>query len=425
MSSQSSDLYLFTAALAESLGWTASPVPDAERPSLRTSDPVLADATVPAALLTMPDGTQLIATPSLASGTYILVPRLPGDLPAEAVLEPGPHTPAPLFTVLVDQLPHNAHLVEQYGRAWEDHLFFLRNPGEAARREQVFTAYTAGIADALPGDWATDPVPLNWLERELLAGILWTSGPDDATALGNRAVRAARLTGPGHDVAVLQEAGSQALTVAVAVLPTTPFISQDDPIPGPGPLVLPSDPHQAADKIHRTLLPARTRNVWDARVSLLAHATVELQHTATSWQAVSSTYTGHPLAEAARGTAMSLRDARAQDAVDVYLAHAPALLDGITAVTTSTDHLAGPLRGGSLELDYVRQHLAHITRIRRALSEIHTAPAAAQPQLALEHAQDAWHHAMGLATTGDAMIRAARHVAPRIGTPPPPPPAPA
>jgi len=420
---ESSDLSLFTASLAESLGWTASPVPDAERTGLRASNPALADEGIPAALLTMPDGTQLIATPSAAPGAYLFVPRLPDDVPAGAVFKPGLHTPALLLTVSGGR-PRTAGLVEQFGREWEDHFSFLRNPGEAARREQAFTAYTAGIADALPGNWATAPVPLNRLGRELLEDRLWTSGLDTAMALSRRAARAALLTGPDHDVVLLQEAGSRALTVAATLLPVTPIITQDDPVPGPGPLVLPSDPHQAADKIHRTLLPAWTRTDWDARASLLAHATVELHHTATSWQIVSPTYAGNPLAEAARPTAMSLRDARAQDAVDVYLAHAPALLDGITAVTTPTDHLAGPLRGALHELEYVRQHLAHITRIRQALSEVHEAPAAAQPQLALEHTQDAWHHAMGLATAGDTMLRAARHVAPRIGTPPPPPPAP-
>ncbi|MBP5935416.1 hypothetical protein [Streptomyces acidiscabies] len=424
MSSPSSDLYLFATTLAEHLGWTATLVPGTQRIGLKASNPPLSDAEIPAALLTMPDGTQFIATAAAEPGAYSIVPRLPDDLPAEAVFEASPHKPATVLVVLADQLPRTAGLVEHFAREWEDHLFLLRNPGEAVRRGQAFTAYTGSIAEVLPGDWATAPVPLRPFDRDLLGDRLWTSGSDDATALSRRAARASLLSGPDHDVVLLQEAGSRALIIAATLLPTTPFISQSDAIPGPGPLVLPSDPHEAADRIYHTLLPVWTRNVWDARISLLAHATVELHHTAASWQVVSPTYAGHPLAEAARGTAMSLRDVRAQDAVDVYLAHAPALLDGITAVTTPTDHLAGPLRGVLYELDYVRQHLTGITRIRQALSEIQEAPATAQSFLTLEHAQDAWHHAMGLATAGDTMIRAARHVAPRIGTPPPPPPTP-
>ncbi|MDX2965633.1 hypothetical protein [Streptomyces acidiscabies] len=423
--SLSSDLIRFATALAGQLGWTATPTQPHGHPlwGFGTRLHEALDQASEAALLTTPGGTEFIIAPRTDPDAYryLVGPLRPTDLPANTTAAIQEREPTVVLLNAAATPEHAADRFSMFLSGWEDHLTRARaalEPVEAARLDDVFTAYAGTVAATLPGDWTATVLDLDSRAHQRLFPTLWATGPDTGRKAFATAARAALLTGPRHRVLLVQDAGPHRDTTAVTFLPARLRITPDSPVPGPAALSLTADAAASAQSIRSLLLPAWDRAVFSARTGVLAHATAELRQAIDSWDAVGDTY--HAAHDPGAGAV--IRDARAWTAVQTYLTHAPATLNAITAVTTGADRLAGPVSRDLRTLDHLRETLRNAGRLRREWdARIRQAPAAEQPLLVEERNAEMWSHAVDLAATGEAMIGAARHVTGRIGTPPPPP----
>ncbi|MFM9613490.1 hypothetical protein [Streptomyces niveiscabiei] len=420
-----SDLTRFATALAAELGWTAMPVRPAGHPlwGFGTNLHRALEQAPEAALLITPGGTEFIVAPRTDPDAhrYLVGPLRPTDLPANTTAAIQEREPRIVLLNAAATPEHAAARFNMLLSGWEDHLTRARaalEPAEAARLDDVFAAYAGTVATTLPGDWTTTVLDLNSRAHQRLFPTLWADGPDTSRRAAATAARAALLTGPRHRVLLVQDAGPHRDTTAVTFLPARLRLTPDSPVPGPAPLSLTADAAASAQSIRSLLLPAWDRGVFSARTGILAHATAELRQALDSWDAVCDTY--HAAHDPGAGAV--IRDARAWSAVQTYLTHAPATLSGIVAVTTQADYLAGPISRDLRTLDHLRESLRNAGRLRRTWdARIRQAPAEEQPLLVEERNAEMWSHADALAAPGEAMIRAARHVTTRIGTPPPPP----
>jgi len=418
-----SDLTRFATALAGQLGWTATPVrPDGHALwGFGTRLHEALEQASDAALLTTPGGVEFIVVPRADPDAhrYLVGPLRPTDLPANTIAAMQEREPSVVLLNGAATPEHAADRFRMFLSGWEDHVTRARaalEPAEAARLDEVFASYAETVAATLPGDWSATVLDLGSYAHQRLFPTVWATGSDSGRKAAASAARAALLTGPRHRVLIVQDAGPYRDTTAVTFLPSRLRITPDSPIPGPAPLTLTADPEATARSIHSHLLPAWEQGVFSARTGVLAHATVELRQALDSWDAVGDTY----YAAHDPGAGAVLRDARAWKAVETYLTHATATLNGIAAVTTGADHLAGPVSSDLRVLEHVREYLRNATRLRREWDKrIRQAPAAEQPLLVEERNAEMWPHAVNLAASGEAMIRAARHVTDRIGAPPP------
>ncbi|GAQ58949.1 hypothetical protein [Streptomyces acidiscabies] len=422
-----SDLAFIT-SLADKLDWTATTLTAPRQGDLaqQIPDSLLRDSlrrATAASLLTTPTGIRLLAVSLPAEGLYVVGPLLPDGFPPDEIAAHDPWTPRALTISTTE--PDFTTDIRFLAERWAKHLALVQamhDPQEALRRDHSFTSYSDTVADALPGSWESSRLPLDSVAWAELRNRLWDSEPRTGQALTREAARVTLLSDAHHNLVLIQDSGPYQRVTAAAVLPTDPYVAPDALVPGPAFLALPLDAHEAADEITTGFLPALTRAVWAARVTLLAHATAELHQTLHSWNAVSATYTDSLGGDEQYDAATRQRDRRAMDAVDVYLTHAPTVLNGIESAATGADRLTGPIRDDLRELDALRHHLTGTARIRQAVDNaLHHAPPEELPLLLKERGYESWSHAVGLAMHGDAMLRAARRVTSRVGTPQPPP----
>ncbi|WP_075737657.1 hypothetical protein [Streptomyces acidiscabies] len=425
----SSDVTRFATSIAVQLGWTAAPTSPDGHPLWETDThllDVLAQASE-AALLTTPGGIEFIVAPRADAEVYryLVGPLRPTDLPANAVAALAEWEPSSVLVSAAATPDHAADRLRFFLSYWEKLLTRTRaalEPGEAELLDHAFTSFTEAISASLPGSWTSQPLDLTSAAHQRLVHSLWSAGPEPGRRIAASAARAALLSGPRHRVLIVQDTGPYQGIVAAALRPPRPRIAPDSLIPGPDLLALPNDATEAARTIEADLLPSWDRAVFSARTGVLVHALVELRQALDSWDAVSDSYNTSRIPDAGA----VLRDARAWDAVQVCLTHAPAVLNGIASVTTGADHLAGPLSRDLRTLDHVREDLRGATRIKRHWAQlIQQATAAEQPFLVEDRNADMWHHAAQLGERGDAVVRVARHVTHRIGSPPPTPKTPA
>jgi hypothetical protein len=432
-----SDLSAFVSALTERLpGWTATVIDPDQHDRLGASlweeDSDLREAFAAAneaAVLTTPAGTRLIAVDGPHDdGTHFLVGALrPDGLPENARAAMRASIPRALTVNGSNPVFASARIRIMFAHL-DQHFALVRAatvPEEAARRDRAFADYTARIAAALPAGWEATPLDLHSQDWTIVHGLLWSTGGDVGPQLVHRASRAALLHGP-HDrqLAVVQDAGPSAAVIAGALIPSALNDGATDSAPGPALVHLTQKPEAAAAQLRERLLPAYERGIWSARIGILAHATIEIRQALDSWDAVSDSYadpSGIPEDEA-WGEGQALRDARAWSGVQVYLQHAPAVLEGIASVTSGADHLVGRLSTDLRAMEGVARHLSAAAGIHQDWqARARTAPLKELPFLADERNAEIWHHATELETGGDAMLRVARQVTDRIGAPPDPP----
>ncbi|WP_405466731.1 hypothetical protein OG783_29005 [Streptomyces jietaisiensis] len=432
-----SDLSLFTAALTEHLpGWTATVIdPDQHdrlADSLWEKDADLREAFAAAndaALLTTPAGTRLLAVDGPRDdGTTFLVGALsPDALPRNARASLNASVPR-AFTVNGSNPVLGAARVRIMFSHLDEHFALVEaalKPEEAARRDRAFTDYTQSLAAALPTGWKTAPLDLHSQDWTIVHGLLWSSGHTVGPQLIRSAARAALLHDP-HDrwLTVVQDAGPTATLTAGALIPSDMNAGATDMAPGPALVRLTQNAEAAASQLRERLLPAYERGVWSARIGHLAHATIEIRQAMDSWDAVSDSYadpSGMP-EDQAWGEGQALRDTRAWNGVQLYLEHAPAVLEGIASVTSGAEYLTGGLSSDLRAMEGVARHLSAVVAIHQEWqTRLSTAPTKELPFLADERNAEIWHHATELEGAGDAMLRVARRVTDRIGAPPDPP----
>ncbi|MBA5224579.1 hypothetical protein [Streptomyces griseoaurantiacus] len=432
-----SDLSLFTAALTEHLpGWTATIIDPDQHDRLADAiwekDVDLREAFTAAneaAVLTTPADTRLLAVDGPRDdGTTFLVGALsPDAFPRNARASLNASIPR-AFAVNGSNPVLGAARIRIMFSHLDEHFALVAaaiEPEEAARRDGAFTEYTQSLAAALPTGWQATPLDLHSQDWTIVHGLLWSSGHAVGPQLIRSAARAALLHGPDDRwLTVVQDVGPSAALTAGALIPSDLNAGATDMAPGPALLPLARNAEAAASQLRERLLPAYERGVWSARIGHLDHATVEIRQALHSWDAVSDSYadpSGMPEGEE-WGEGQALRDTRAWNGVQVYLQHAPAVLEGIASVTSGTEYLTGGLSTDLRAMESVARHLSAVVAIHQEWqTRFSTAPAKELPFLADERNAEIWHHATELEAAGDAMLRVARKVTDRIGAPPDPP----
>lgn len=205
--------------------------------------------------------------------------------------------------------------------------------------------------------------------------------------------------------------------------------ADDGPVPMA--VAVDSDPVRAASQIQQRLLPRYEQAVWRLRVHALTVAAADLERVAEAWATVSGSFPGpnRGADAAAYNLGVAQRNAAGWEHLQTFLAHGPAVLQGIKDVATAADYIGGPISDDLQHMRGIDSTLERARVIRRAWADAADAMNTASPdqqEVYLERARrlrntDLWPSATQLSYSGPALARAAEHLTDRIGIPSPGP----